>query len=330
MRLSLRDSVVIFLFTGLIIIYQACKKEEPKSFPVLTTSDVTYITTITAVGGGNITSDGGSAIVENGVCWNTSVEPTINDSMSTVAVGPADFSCDITGLMPNSIYYLRAYATNKDGTGYGNEVTFQAYAVMDPDSNFYHSATIGPQVWMTENLRTTRYNDSTEIPLVTDNFSWLTLTTPAYCWYENNIENKNIYGGLYNWYTINTGILCPSGWHVPVSYEWSYLRDEYLGGYEVAGGKLKAIGSIEEETGFWYLPNAGATNETGFSAVPGGTLNHNFGTFENMGYFGYYWLSDELDSANGFRFGTNYDTPAAGFAFEPKNGGLSVRCIKDN
>ena len=117
----------------------------------------------------------------------------------------------------------------------------QNLTVTDVDGNVYHTLKIGSQVWMVENLKTTRYNDSTEITMIEDSTLWNHLTEPACCWMDNDLNNKEPYGGLYNWYAVNTGKLCPDGWHVPTNEEWTELID-YLGGIQVAGGKLKEAG----------------------------------------------------------------------------------------
>ena len=114
-------------------------------------------------------------------------------------------------------------------------------SLKDIDGNLYKTVTIGSQVWMKENLRTTRYNDGLAIPLVTDYDSWAALTTPAYCWYNNDSKNKEVYGALYNYYTIDTKKLCPEGWYVPADSDWTELID-YLGGSEIAANKLKRRG----------------------------------------------------------------------------------------
>ena len=133
-------------------------------------------------------------------------------------------------------------------------------SMTDKDGNIYKTILIGTQTWMVENLKTTKYNDGTSIPFVSEPTSWSNLSTPACCWQQNDPARKVTYGVLYNWYTINTGKLCPKTWHVPSDSEWTALTD-YLGGENVAGGKLK-------ESGFkhWYSPNTGATNEVAFSA----------------------------------------------------------------
>ncbi len=134
---------------------------------------------------------------------------------------------------------------------------------MDRDSNTYKTVVIGSQCWMAENLRTTRFDDGTEIPYVTSGVEWGNLSTPAWCWYNNSINYGNTYGSLYNWFTVNTGNPCPTGWHVPSEDDWS-TAFTYLG-ETVAGGKLKEAG-----TDHWQSPNTGATNEKGFTALPGG------------------------------------------------------------
>jgi uncharacterized protein (TIGR02145 family) len=105
----------------------------------------------------------------------------------------------------------------------------QAQTVKDIDGNVYKTVTIGKQVWMAENLKTAKYNDGKTIPLVTDNTEWSNLSAPAYCWYNNDIANKEVYGALYNWYTVNTNKVCPKGWHIPIDAEWTTLTT-YLGG----------------------------------------------------------------------------------------------------
>ncbi|MFC1481829.1 fibrobacter succinogenes major paralogous domain-containing protein [Candidatus Neomarinimicrobiota bacterium] len=207
------------------------------------------------------------------------------------------------------------------------EVTFDSTTatgntVTDIDGNVYGTVTIGSQVWMTEDLKTTRFSDGDQIPNVTDDAGWEGLRTPGYCWYDNDISNKADYGGLYNWYTVNTGRLAPTGWHVPTKAEWTTLVN-YLGGEDIAGGKLKEAG-----TEHWWSPNRGATNESGFTALPGGYRVPE-GTFYAIGLAGIWLTSSELDGANAWCTHLDYD-----YAWEMDIGcrkpqGVSVRCIKD-
>jgi uncharacterized protein (TIGR02145 family) len=154
--------------------------------------------------------------------------------------------------------------------------------VKDIDGNIYHSVTIGTQVWLTEDLKTTRYNDGTPIPYVTDTAEWGRLHSGAYCWANNDESNKSIYGALYNWYTTDLGKLCPAGWHVSSNNDWEKLVD-YCGGWEIAGGKLKEAGTTH-----WESPNLGATNEFGFTALPAGGRGCD-GKFSVMGRDLGYW-----------------------------------------
>ncbi len=190
------------------------------------------------------------------------------------------------------------------------------------EGNVYKIVTIGTQVWMAENLKTTKYNDGTAIPLVTDNTAWANLATPGYSWYNKAATNKDTYGALYNWYTVNTKKLCPNGWHVPSDTEWTTLIT-FLGGENGAGGKLK-------ETGFshWLSPNTSATNTTGFTALPGGR-RYGGGTFSNIGYYGHWWSSSEYSTANSwYRYMTSRASDV-NRNDNSKQAGFSVRCLRD-
>jgi len=206
---------------------------------------------------------------------------------------------------------------------YESEFGGQAF-VNDADGNTYNVVKIGDQVWMAENLRTTRYNDGTAIPLVTDPTDFINLTTPAYCWSNNDIGNKPVYGALYIWYTVKTGKLCPSGWHVPTDAEWTILEN-HLGGYAVAGGKLKETG-----TEHWLTPNTDATNESGFNARPGGWRDGMSGGYLPLGQVSMWWTSQETSPDRPYWRELYY---SSGTIF-PKSGGdpsfaMSIRCVKD-
>ena len=196
--------------------------------------------------------------------------------------------------------------------------------IKDIDGNVYTDAMIGTQVWMRENLKTTKYNDGTTIPLVTDKTAWANLSTPGYCWYNNDATTyKTIYGALYNWYTVNTGKLCPTGWHVPTKDEWAILAT-YLGGESVAGGKLKETG-----TSHWLSPNTGANNTSGFTALPGG-YRYTAGEFDFVGMNGFWWSVNESTTDWAYDRELDNDNSYYWFFNDPKKAGFSVRCIKDN
>jgi uncharacterized protein (TIGR02145 family) len=194
----------------------------------------------------------------------------------------------------------------------------------DQDGNTYKTITIGTQTWMAENLRTINYNDGTVIPNITDADEWAALTTGAYCNYNNTTGNDTIatYGRLYNWYAINTGKLAPKGWHVPTNAEWTTLTD-YLGGTSVAGGKLKETGITH-----WGNPNIGATNESGFTALPG-SFRYPNGAFDYIGIYGIWWSSTE--GVTDYAYGQGVDNSISNLTriYNYKELGYSVRCLKD-
>jgi uncharacterized protein (TIGR02145 family) len=197
-------------------------------------------------------------------------------------------------------------------------VTFNFILCADGDNNNYAVVQIETQIWMEENLKTTKYKDGSLIPVVTDS----TRITPGYCWYNDSVKYKNIYGALYNWYTVNAGKLCPTGWHVPSDSEWIVLVT-YLGAY-VAGGKMKDTCST-----YWVSPNTGATNSSGFSALPCGfRSNTDTAAFHDGGYSGYWWSSKEYGSDYAWGFSLGFDYPGVGRLSYGKDGGFSMRCLR--
>lgn len=295
--------------------------------PALLTTTPSAVTGNSATSGGTITSDGGYSITSRGVCWSTTTAPTILNTKTADGSGTGTFTSSITGLTANTTYYVRAYATNVYGTAYGTEMILKTSTstVTDIDGNIYHTVTIGTQVWMVENLKTTRYNDGTVIPLVTDTTTWKNLTTPGYCWFNNDLTTyKNTYGAMYNWFAVNTGKLAPTGWHIPTDAEWTTLT-AYLGGVSVAGGKLKEAG-----TSHWSSPNTGATNESGFTGLPGGWRNLSPTLYYSIGYDATWWSSTAGSSANSAwcRDMTYSDGNLTSASYDV-NYGFSVRCIKN-
>jgi uncharacterized protein (TIGR02145 family) len=428
---KLSDCFNALLFIALILIISSCK-EKPGQ-PVLTTAEVAGITQTSAVAGGNVVDDGGSPVEERGVCWNISGNPTVGDNRTYAAGETGSFTCDLSELMPDTQYYVRAYATNENGTGYGNEVTFttllvlpvsittmeitsitatgavsggnisdagggtitakgvcwaetenpttddfrtedgsviglynsyltglesvttyyvRAYAtnnsgtaygnqltfttdvsqsnpvvynsdltygsVSDIEGNSYQTIQIGDQIWMAGNLRTTKYNDASVISNITTDELWNSFASGAYCWYNNDISNKDIYGALYNWYAVSTGKLCPTGWHIPSPTEWITMID-HIGGASVAGGLMKEVGTTH-----WLSPNTGATNEMGFTALPAG-IRTSSGYFQGMGSTVRWWKSTEGYVVEV----TNESAEVIVDACCVYRRGLSVRCLKE-
>ncbi len=291
--------------------------------PTISTAALSGITTIAATSGGNITNDGGGAITARGVCWSTTTDPTVSNNKTTDGTGSGSFTSAIAGLTAGATYYVRAYATNSAGTAYGNQETLTTYSAVDADGNYYTGVTIGTQTWLVENLMTTKYNDGTPIPNVADDNTWAALTTDAYCWYNNNdLQYKFTYGALYNWNAVITDKLCPAGWHVPSDDEWTALTT-YLGGEGVAAGKLKEAGTIH-----WLTPNTGATNETGFKALPGGYRTIT-GPFSDIGTNGLWTSSTVYGTSNRWGREMHYDGTDVIIQYYGKKRGLSVRCVKD-
>lgn len=323
MKQILKIIVIIYLSAGFAACVLSCKKN---TVPTVRTVDITGITQTTAISGGNITSNGGDDVSARGVCWSTSQTPTTAGSKTTDGTGNGIFISTLTGLSDGTTYFVRAYATNNQGTSYGEEVSFIT-SVTDFEGNIYQTVKIGTQVWMGENFRATKYRFGIEIPNVTNLTSWASAGTGAYCWYDNDISNKSIYGALYNWYTVSTGSLCPIGWHVPTDAEWTLLIT-YLGGETIAGGKLKETGVTH-----WASPNTGASNESGFTALPGacrftGTALDPQG-FAGIKSGGIWWSASEYDATNAWARSVLFNDSKSIRGSMLKNVGNSVRCIKN-
>jgi uncharacterized protein (TIGR02145 family) len=236
----------------------------------------------------------------------------------------------------------------KPGKGYkikvsADEVLTTDY--MDADGNFYKTVIIGTQIWMSENLKTTRYNDGTAIPVIIDensdgstNDEWRDLTTPAWCWWNDNISNKNIYGALYNWYTVSTGKLCPTGWHVPTDADWTVLENYLVAnGYNFDGTTTgnKIAKSMAASTNWNNSIITGSTgndaasnNSSGFSALPGGNRNSN-GDFVYVGYGGYWWSSTEEPASDAWERILVWEWVNLYREHNSKKFGFSVRCLRD-
>lgn len=208
--------------------------------------------------------------------------------------------------------------------------------VTDIDGNVYQTVNIGDQRWMAENLRTTRYRNGDVIPFGLSDNEWENTTSGAYAIYPHtNVdgintdeEMVNAYGKLYNWYAVDDSRgLCPEGWHVPTDAEWTTLT-HYLGGSSVAGGKMKSTRTEPDPHPRWDEPNIDATNESGFSALPGGNRG-SYGSYTTIGDFGYWWSSTEYRTTLAwFRYLYYYDGDVDRDSFNKQNG-FSVRCLKD-
>lgn len=275
--------------------------------PTVSTTAITNITTNSVVSGGNITADGGGTITVRGVVWSTTQNPTIAlTTKTTDGTGLGNFASNVTTLAQNTTYYVKAYATNSAGTVYGNQVEFKTNAVpitvTDADGNVYKTIKIGNQLWMAENLKTTKYCNGDAIPNVTNPSQWDNLTTGAYVFPDNNSSLNNIYGKLYNGYVAtDSRNACPCGWRVPTADDWLILGEaiggswvwsngeKYYGSATDVGGKMKSSGNIADSTGLWIKSNYPGNNSSGFNGLPVGYSG--FNSFYSRGEEGYWWCS---------------------------------------
>ncbi len=316
--------------------YQAIQYRRNTFLPTITTSTITAITPSKAVSGGTITSDGGAPVSVRGICWSTTPGPTIALTTKTNdGIGIGTFVSNLVLLTPNTTYYIRAYATNIVGTAYGNELSFTTNFAVP-----LAGVPICGNVWSSKNLDVTTYSDGTPIPQCTSGGVWQSLTTGAWCYYNNDPANQPIYGKLYNWYAV-VGIynaasltnpalrksIAPIGWHRSSDSEW-YQMVQCLGGGSVAGGKLKETGLTH-----WQTPNTGASNSTFFTALPGGFRNDN-GNFFDLGLYGHFITEREISGTIPGVFNVNewyirHITTSIGSVPKLKTMGYSVRIIMD-
>lgn len=295
--------------------------------------------------GGTISSTGGEAITSCGVCWNTTGTPTILDNKTTSTLSNNSFSASVTGLTPNTTYYVRAYATNGVGTSYGNTVSVSTPLVdpiMDADGNIYQSVTIGNQTWLTENLKTTRYRNGDLIGTTSSVYQSVEYeTSPKYQWaYEGNESYVSTYGRYYTWFVINDSRnIAPTGWHVATEPEWATLQN-----YLVANGfnydqtttdnKIakslcsKNLWNSTSATGTpGYLPNL--NNTTGFTMTPTGYRGKD-GNYYSMGVLSDIWTATETGTSTANARGCGYNVlPLNSFSLN-KNYGFVVRCVKNS
>ncbi len=341
MKNIIKRSIYPLMLGFMIVLFNGCEKDEEGQLPIVETNALYNLTSIGAFCEGNITSDGGAKITNRGFCWSLDSSSAIVSNPTSAGMGKGYFTVKMFGLNPRTTYYVRAFASNRVGTTYsevmmfktpGDEIVFnpsKTYGtVTDVDNNTYKTIKIGNQTWMAENLKVITYNDSVAIPLFSDDMGWRNreaFNLPVYCGtYNNVLAFKDIYGAYYNWNVVNTGKLCPTGWHVPSENEWQALCN-YLGGAGVAGSKLKETGSNH----WWYNQSAEATNESGFTALPGGG-GLGSGSFTSIGGYGYWWSSTMTADSNAVKFNI-YCSDDGVFRYEinPRYG-FSVRCIKDS
>ncbi len=343
---------IFLLFLGLLV---SCKpQEKPKTIPKVTTGDIAEITTTTATCTSKVTADGGAQVTARGVCWNTSEEPTLTDAKTEDGTGLGEYASNITSLTPNTTYYVRAYATNSEGTAYGEQRSFNTNqdAVGDTftdsrDGNEYTTIQIGSQTWMAENLKYLPSVVGPETGSQTESYYYVYGYDGTDVAEAKAEDHYKTYGVLYNWPAASSA--CPAGWHLPSDAEWiqletfladnGYNYDGSTGGSGSYGVRSKIAKSLASTSG-WNSSSGTGTgtvgntdypayrNKSGFTALPGG-VRHNDGTFHHLGYFGYWWSSTESNTNDAWDRHLYYNDGGVLRYYSGKENGFSVRCVRD-
>jgi uncharacterized protein (TIGR02145 family) len=291
------DSIFITAGGSPLILKQYTSDIKLNTIKLLGSVNPDYMPTLTTFEYGTSESYGQSIVCKQG---------PVNGGRDTIV------TADISGLSENTTYHFRTKATNALGTVLGDDITFSTCdKIYDIEGNMYKTLLIGSQYWMVENLKTTKLNDGSS--LIND----LNGGVPGYSWYNNDVSNKNIYGALYNYYTLNTAKICPTGWHVPSMAESGILIN-FFGGEKYAGDKLK-------ESGLWPIGTI-ATNESSFSALPGGIYD---GSFSGLGYGASFWTSSSMSGYMYINFTSFSLAYISEIYWKHKYAGLSIRCVKD-
>ena len=274
----------------------------------------------------NIADAGGKPVTQRGIVYSVTENPTIQNDKIIGGTGIGEYSLTLTGLTQKTTYYVRAYATNEIGTAYSNQIKLTtntaSTTISDIEGNIYNTVSIGNQIWMASNLSTSRYRNGAYIPYILNSNQWALTKSPALSFYNHDNTYETNYGKQYNWYAVtDTQGICPNGWHIPSNNEWTILSD-FLGGLNVAGGKMKAMG-----TQFWSFPSNG-NNSSGFTGLPGGFRNVD-GTFGILGYNGFWWSATDENEQKAFNRSIIYTDNVLSVGSSSKNQGFSVRCLKD-
>jgi len=271
----------------------------------------------------NIHSNVMIELFESDSFYSTIINSTPNDSLFDYIV-PND-------ILQSSYYTIKITSTYDDSIydfsdDYFTISQINDSTVTDIDGNVYQTVVIGTQEWMMENLKVTHFNNGDEIPHITSNSEWTNLSSGAFCYFNNDTTYIDTFGNLYNWHALNDSRgLAPAGWHIPTDVDWGILI-AYLDGEAVAGGKMKATGTIEDGDGLWNAPNAGATNESGFSALPAGYRSY-YGNFGGNGNYAFFWSSDEYTYT--YARELLYNSQIINSQIQDKRNGFSIRCLKD-
>jgi uncharacterized protein (TIGR02145 family) len=324
MKTKINTSISLFIILTFLLI--ACKKNDTSPLPTVITYSPIFIASTEATVGCTVKPDGGTDFL-CGIYMGSSQNPETTGAQFQIGSDTGFFLGQITGLTPETQYFVTAYAKNATGENLGDEVSFTTPGLInDYDNNIYETVITGEQLWMASNLKTTHHMNGDQILTTDPAILDISLeSAPMYQWsYGGDGSNAAVYGRLYTYYTITDSRgVCPEGWHIPTDSEWSTLEST-LGGFAIAGSRLKEMGNSH-----WIGPyNLDATNESCFNALPGG-YRSNTGGFSYLGNYGYWWSSTEGDNTTAWIRALFVQSSQVLRVDLNKSNGASVRCIKD-
>jgi len=322
--------ILNYCFLILIPFSISCEKKsdkEPnnqKSLPEISSNGFSSITLNSVFCKGEVLAEGVSSVIHRGFCWNNTMNPTIKDSKIFTGSGTGIFETVISGLTPNTTYYVRAFAINSADTVYSTGMKIKTYTrlITDIDGNKYYTVSIGSQEWMAENLKVTHFRNGEPIPIITSDSLWNdTYVGSAMCYYNNDNTNSSRYGALYNGKVIDdVRNVCPEGWHIPSENEFDLLIST-LGGEQIAGRKIKDI--------HWDGCGLESNNESSFTALGAGWRRQwSISGFHELGSTAAFWSSTGTTGSKFFyRLVCVFDNVDK--TTDDTRAGHSIRCIKD-
>ncbi|MFT3753817.1 MAG: fibrobacter succinogenes major paralogous domain-containing protein [Paludibacter sp.] len=348
--------IIFFFSSATLILLASCTSAVPE--PVINTAEISEVTQTTATCGGSIALAGAASVIERGVCWSTTPNPSIHMNKTTDGSGTGSFTSNVEFLNPATTYYIRAYATTSDETTfYGNSLLITTLPednapskILNPDltygtltdieGNMYHTITIGAKTWMAENLRVSKYRNGEAIPNVADNDKWGKLSSGAQCNFFNTSETNTIakFGRLYNFHAVaDSRNIAPQGWHVATDNDWAALENYVAANLGISTSVAQALAA---KTDWLESSIAGAVgcldpatysslnNYSGFSSLPSG-MRGIYGAFDNIATYCAWWTSTGNDKTTARFASLGYYGTSLGRNFTDKHYGLSVRCVKD-
>lgn len=342
MRTKIHLWLIMLTLTAVyVFVAPGCREDE--TLPVLSKPEVSEITQTTAKVSRLIIADGGTTIEASGLVWgeseNLMLESSSGKNNETITGGK--ITSVITGLIPGTRYFIRAYAVNKLGTAYTEPAEFstkgiiQGNGVMDHEGNTYPTVVLGDQEWMAANLKTSNFNDGTPVTNVASPAEWVNLNTGAMCWYDNDQAVwAEAYGALYNWFVVQSGKICPQGWHIPSLNDWKKLS-AYVGGDSIASERLRSGHAAPANHPRWDNSVRNSTDAFGFAAQPGGGRiadPWNNSRYISLGTEGYWWSSSEntVQNTGAWFVQVGNTHPDWSIKWAEKSNGLAIRCIKSS